>query len=383
MTTTFNPARLTLARQCRGLKKQQLAELADISIRSITNYESGKLAPAPQGLSLLAAALNFPIEFFYGQSLEVPSPSAVNFRAMTKMTASQRDSALGTGALAVLFSEWLQENFKLPSVDLPDLSDQTDPEAAANRLRELWGIDQRKSITNMVHLLESKGVRVFSLSIESKYVDAFSMWHRGVPYVFLNGMKSSERSRFDAAHELAHLVLHPAHGSKGQDVEREANAFASAFLMPRDTVLAAGTRGASLPQIVRLKSKWNVSVAAMARRLHDVGMLTEWQYRTVSIEIGRRGYSTNEPQEGPREVSLILSKVFRSLRAKGKPRRLITDTLKISASDLNDMVFGLALAVKETNVGPRVHTAFVGASAPSSPPKLTVHVGGKTNGRQG
>ena len=34
-------------------------------------------------------------------------------------------------------------------------------------------------------------------------MDAYSFWRRGVPYVFLNTMKSAERSRMDAAHELA------------------------------------------------------------------------------------------------------------------------------------------------------------------------------------
>jgi Zn-dependent peptidase ImmA (M78 family) len=54
----------------------------------------------------------------------------------------------------------------------------------------------------------------------------------------LNTFKSAERSRFDAAHELAHLVLH-IHGmtSGGRDIEREADMFASAFLINRGDLI--------------------------------------------------------------------------------------------------------------------------------------------------
>ena len=81
-------------------------------------------------------------------------------------------------------------------------------------------------------------------------VDAFSMWRQETPFVFLNTQKSAERTRFDAAHELGHLVLH-RHGSpQGQDAEREANAFASAFLMPRASVLANAPRMATLDHLI-------------------------------------------------------------------------------------------------------------------------------------
>src|SRR5438094_162699 len=84
-----------------------------------------------------------------------------------------------------------------------------------------------------------------ALAIDAKEVDAFSMWHGETPFVFLNTKKSCERSRFDAAHELGHLVLHRHGVPQGQQAEAEANAFASAFLMPRASVLAMAPRFAN------------------------------------------------------------------------------------------------------------------------------------------
>jgi len=43
-------------------------------------------------------------------------------------------------------------------------------------------------------------------------------------------------SRFDAAHELGHLIMH--HDAEPGDLymERQADAFAAAFLMPAETI---------------------------------------------------------------------------------------------------------------------------------------------------
>jgi Zn-dependent peptidase ImmA (M78 family) len=79
-----------------------------------------------------------------------------------------------------------------------------EPEVAAQALRAEWGLGERP-IQNMLHLLEANGVRVFSLPRDNASVNAFSVWHGAIPYVFLTTDKSGERGRFDCAHELGHL----------------------------------------------------------------------------------------------------------------------------------------------------------------------------------
>src|SRR5205807_2630424 len=124
-----------------------------------------------------------------------------------------------------------------------------------------WGLGQL-AISHMVKLLETKGVRVFSLVENAKEVDAFSTWKGGTPYIFLNTYKSSSHNRYDAAHELGHLVLHKHGAVGGQVAEKEANLFAAAFLMPRSSVIAAAPRFATMPHLIQLKRKWLVSVSA-------------------------------------------------------------------------------------------------------------------------
>jgi Zn-dependent peptidase ImmA (M78 family)/DNA-binding XRE family transcriptional regulator len=338
----FNPKRLTLARRRRGLTKTKLAKAIGVEVRSITAYETDEFRPEKDRLAELGATLRFPVAFFLGDDPEEIAPDIVSFRSMSKMTAGQRDSAIGAGAIALMLNEWIEARFDLPTAELPDLSQEASPEAAADTMRRLWGLGEL-SIKNMIHLLEAKGVRVFSLSIDTAQLDAFSMWHAATPFVFLNTQKSCEHSRFDAAHELGHLVLHRHAGSKGQEAEREANAFASAFLMPRASVLSNAPHMATVDQLIRFKALWTVSVAALAYRLHDVRLVSDWHYRSLCIEIAQRGYRKKEPNEAPRETSQVLAKVFAALRDEGTTKAEIAAALSIHVEEIDELVFGLAL----------------------------------------
>ena len=322
---------------------KQLAQRIGVEPRSISAYEKGEFVPRGNKLERLAQALDFPETFFFGDDLDEPAPDAASFRSLTKMTASQRNTALGSGTIGILLNDWIEARFELPMANLPDLSQEVSPEAAAHLLRRTWGLGELP-IKNMIHLLESKGVRVFSLVMDALEVDAFSMWRQETPFVFLNTQKSAERTRFDAAHELGHLVLH-RHGSpQGQDAEREANAFASAFLMPRASVLANAPRMATLDHLIQLKKYWTVSVAALVYRFHAVGVLTDWHHRSLYIEIGKRGYRVNEPNESPRESSQLLQKIFASIRADGMTQRDIAEALSVNQEEIQELVFGLTIS---------------------------------------
>lgn len=338
----FNPSRLTLARKRRGLTMTRLAELIGVEPRSVSAYENGEFTPDPERREQLAKVLRFPVSFFAGDDLEQLAPDIASFRALSKMTAAKRDMALGAGTIALLLNNWIERRFELPQPSLPDLSQEGGPEAAAAAMRQLWNLGELP-VKNMVHLLELRGVRVFSLAIDAREVDAFSMWHDSKPFIFLNTMKSAEHSRFDAAHELGHLVLHRHGEPQGQEAEREAHAFAAAFLMPRGSVLANAPKFATVDHLVQLKKYWTVSVAALAYRLHAVGALSEWHYRQLYMDISKRGFRTREPEESSRETSQVLAKVFAALRDESVAKRDIAAQLNITPEEIEQLVFGLAV----------------------------------------
>jgi Zn-dependent peptidase ImmA (M78 family) len=201
----------------------------------------------------------------------------------------------------------------------------------------------------MVHLLEANGVRVFSLARERRDVDAFSFWHEGVPFVILNTLKTGERGRFDAAHELGHLVLHGHNdcSSWPKESEQDANTFASAFLMPRMSVRVRVPSNPTTDQILRAKQYWRVAALALAYRVNEVGMFTEWNYRRCVIELGKLGYRTGEPRGIPRERSRALDKVFQGLRKQCTSARDVAAMLNIDVEDLNSLVFGLVMTAHD------------------------------------
>ena len=341
MIAVFNAVRFEVARKRRGLTKSEVASRIGVDLRAVTAYERGEYEPSFDTLVQIARSLDFPIGWFSEGVLHQPSPQTASFRSQARMSASNRDATLACGALAFLLNDWLESRFALPVPDLPDLREE-EPEAAAITLRQHWGLGERP-IKNVVHLLESKGVRVFSMAEDTTEIDAFSFWRETTPFVFLNTMKSAERSRFDAGHELGHLVLHRHADPKGKEAEHQANGFASAFLMPRGSILGHAPVLPSLNELIKLKPYWIVSVAALAYRLHQLGALTDWHYRSLCIEMGQRGHRTNEPDEAPREMSLVFPQLFKVLREDKVTRADIAGELQINVEELDKLVFGLML----------------------------------------
>lgn len=340
----INPSQITFARVRRRLTKAQLAKELGVTSRSIQNYETGSSAPDSETLAKMAKLLNFPQQFFcIEESMPIIGEHAASFRSLSKMSDAMKNCALSAGAIAFNINDWIEERFNLPQADLPDLSDLP-PEEAAATLRRMWGLGSAP-IPNMIHLLESKGIRVFSLAEEAREVDAFCTWHGSKPFVFLNTMKSAERSRFDAAHELGHLVrdvYSMRHGeTRGIEMEREADAFAGAFLMPSESVVANKPPAFTIKYLLKLKHYWGVSLAALAYRFNALGQVTEWGYRNLCIEIAKAGYRSNEPEPMEREVSQLLVKVFDVLQAQKVGRAEIARGLCISVDEINALTFKL------------------------------------------
>ena len=343
MPPEFNYTRLDLARRRRGFAKSALAEAAHITPQSLAGYRAQTRVPSPETIGRFADLLQFPQEFFFGPMLEEPPRDGSSFRSFSRLTARLKDQALAAGTLAIALSKWIDERFNLQEPSIPDYPG-VEPEEAAMAVRAEWGLGEQP-VRNMIHRLESHGVRVFSLAEDTGDMDAFSCWMGGdTPFVFLNTMKSAERSRMDAAHELGHLVLHRHHhDARRRDAEREADQFGAAFLMPRGSVLANAPRRGPLASIIAKKHYWGVSVANLTFRMHKVRLLTDWEYRALFTEIGRRGYRRQEPNPARHETSQVLAKVFASLREDGVTMSQIARNLSVYADELRKVVFGLVL----------------------------------------
>lgn len=344
----LTPSRLALARKRRGLTLVELGRQVGITAQSLSNAECGRQSLSNQTLDRIAEVLDYPTTFFLQEDLEELTPDQVTFRARSKTSARAKNAVLSSARIVVELQAWIEELFDLPVNQVPTVDRKMTPSVAAEYVRARWGLNATQKVANMVKLLESRGVAVYSIPPEYADVDAFSFCWRAKPFVMLNTMKTPERSRFDAAHELGHLVLHSERNqcSESKVLEREANEFASAFLMPELSVRQHfGESSPTTDQVIRSKLKWCVAALALTYRLHELEILSDWNYRQMLLRLGSLGYGTGEPEGiNQRESSAILRKVLDSLRHDKIPFSKISHDLAITPNELAKLMFGLAIA---------------------------------------
>jgi Zn-dependent peptidase ImmA (M78 family) len=202
----------------------------------------------------------------------------------------------------------------VPQVDVPPRSFE-EIESVAEAVRAEWGLGLGP-ITNLVALLESKGIVVLKLSHAEADVDAFCVRSDQRPLVFLVSAKDSpSRARMDGGHELAHLVMHHDVAPGSSAMEREANRFASAFLFPREHFLKEGPRSLNWGLMYELKQRWGISVAAIVRRSFDLGMIGEATYRRGFMHLNKTGQRRREDHEPPAEEPTLMRESLRLLAA--------------------------------------------------------------------
>lgn len=338
----FNPKNLQLARSRRQLTIKSLAEAVGLSPRIVALYEKDYCTYEPKERTIAAYenTLKFPRAFLLDtKKVEFVDASTVSFRSLKSMKASQQHAAIAAGSIGLLINKFYEERFNLPACNLLDLRG-CDAITASKLLRDHWRLGLQ-SIDNIIHLLEIHGVRVFSLAENTASVDAFSFWKDDVPYVFLNTQKSGERSRFDAAHELAHLILHKHGSCFNKDVEKEADEFAAHFLMPAQTVLPYKSKFIQLDQIIDIKANWKTSAMALIVHMFNVGALTEWQHRQLIIDASKKGLRKKEINGISRETSLLHSKMIESMQHEGKTISKIAEELQLPLCELTSLVFKL------------------------------------------
>ena len=138
--------------------------------------------------------------------------------------------------------------------------------------------------------------------------------------------------------ELAYFFL----DAVTKSIMAELNgAFASAFLMPKESVTANQPPVYTIKYLMKLKHYWGVSLAALAYRFNALGLVSEWNYRSLCIEIAKSGYRTNEPEPMERETSQLLTKVLDILHSRKQGRREIAESLCLSVDEINALTFQL------------------------------------------
>lgn len=325
----------------RGFTQVALGRELGVSKQYISQLETAVLSPTREMVERIARVLEFPIVFFFGERVEPLAANAPSFRAQRKMTSTIRNAGLGgADVAAAIIAADFEKRFTLPQIDIPDLGTlSSKPEEAADILRARWNLGY-EPITNVVHLLESKGVKVFWLNIDAPSLDAISFWYDSKPFVILNQHKDAgDRGRFDASHELGHLVLHQ-HDTSNLDnkaVESEAHRFASAFLLPRATFELECPETPDFNKLYQLKVRWRVAIQAMIYRGHELGIFSDWQKQQAFQKMQVSGEKKREKVFIQREESKLHEMIFERLTSTGMSMGQYADELGLKLTDLQEL----------------------------------------------
>lgn len=311
----FNGSRLREGRIYRGFTITDLADNLGVSKQMISKYENDKAVPTFESLLQISQLLKFPKEYFYENAIEVKTGNTY-FRSLLTTGKKEREMQHDRVKYLTIIRSLLEEYVDFPELDVPDFTerDTENVEEIAERLRESWGLGD-KPVKDIVYLLETKGFVISSLNLDKKSIDAFGSQHevKGKQYysiVLGNDKNSFYRRQFDVAHELGHKVLHDPYMNlddlskeEFKQIEQEANDFAAAFLLPKDSFYRdVSIHPNDLMYYKTLKKKWCVSIGAMVMRAYKLGVISDGTYQYMQRSISQKGWRTKEPLDDIKDM---------------------------------------------------------------------------------
>lgn len=349
----FQKDRLVQARKARGLTAISLADMAGLGQATISQYEKGAQKPRQENLDKLAELLNVPPAFFL-KPLDIEKPERLFYRSMSAATKASRDRAEARYGWALETMAYLLEYFDFPTLRLPELEIPDDHRDIADRqieffaeqLRAHWTLGDGP-VANMVRTLESNGIPVWRTAFEANTLDAFSEYRLPHPIVVLSSDKQNYyRSRFDAAHELGHLVMHRQVDQsllrKAADfklIENQAHRFAGALLLPA-VAYSNEVWAPTIDAFRALKPRWNASIGFQIRRCQDLGLVNEQQSKRLWINLSRRGWRKREPLDDStvaEKPNLIRQSIEMLVKEGVKTREQVAIDLCLAATDIEKL----------------------------------------------
>jgi len=322
--TAAHAGMLVLARESRGMTQAEVAEAmtrdsADVPVSQgyVSKAEAGRLEVTGPRLALYAAALEYPAGVLCADpEIHGVGVGLVHHRkraslgapALRRIHAELALARMQAGALIALGGVQPEHRFRRIEID-----DFDTPSDAAITLRRDWHLPPG-TVHQLVTVIEDAGGLVLVRDLGARELDAVTQWMQGEPPLFLVSARApADRFRFSLAHELGHVIMHGEPGATAVQ-ERQADEFASEFLMPADAIRAELANGQlDLPRLISLKHRWGVSMAALLRRASTLGVITDWQYRNLMVEMSALGYRTQEPgdvaREHPRVIPALVSRL--------------------------------------------------------------------------
>ena len=292
--------RLKSARKMAGLSMEDLAKKAGniVTRQSISKYEKGLMNPSSDVLICLADTLEVRPEYFFRKNtIEL---AGMQFRKRANLpvkiieSLKQRTIDFLERYIELESILGVQEKFSNPLIDF-NIKTIQDVEKAALKLRAAWKLGLAP-LSNLLELLEENGIRVHEVQNIDDF-DGLSARVGDFHVIVINNTLSTDRIRFTAAHELAHILCE---FPKNYQKEKLCHAFAGAFLLPKailERELMKKREQISLWELEEIKQLYGISIQAIVKRAHMLGIVSDFFYRNFQVMLNRKGWKKKEPFE--------------------------------------------------------------------------------------
>lgn len=346
--------RLAQARRMRGMSLRALAEATGgkITYNALHRYELGQMMPSDDVLIAVADALDQALDFFFRPA--TVKLQEIKFRKTSGLGAKSED-AIREKALD--FFERYQEieyilslsaEFKDPLGRQFRMAKPEDTETAAEKIRKDWKLGE-DALPSVVEILEGKGVKVFEVEAPDRF-SGFAGWTDGHPVMVLAKALNADipRKRLTALHELAHILFRSRTAMSHKEMEHYCFRFAGAMLIPRKVFKAdwGGFRHrVSLEELIDLKRRYGISLAAIMYRANDLGLVDKALYDHFQIVRRKRGWHLpgKEPGEYPgieissRFEQLVLRAASEEIITRSKGAALLNEPVASFSRKLGDL----------------------------------------------
>lgn len=355
-------------RVVKKFTQEALAEKAGISLLAYRNMESGKSEPSINSLTKIAEVYQIDIgEFFQKYQSQILK---VRFRALEKKNIRKREEIIYE------VDAWLKKYNKLISdLNLTDEykyklkyleTETTDPIQMAKIAREAFGLQTQETVKDICNLIEFRaGIKILAKQFNSDSFFGLSLEdiNQGKVIVVNTWDRISvERRIFSIAHELGHILLHFNSvqnnlTSEDKTEEKEANQFASHFLMPQEDFIKVWNSSANndfVDRVIRVKQIFRVSYQVVLYRLSEYVKENDinfdvWKFFNISY---MRKYKVKIDRT--KELNSVLDTNSRELRAlsnqfyaSGRLAELVKKAVDKNIINLDTAADILNISVKE------------------------------------
>lgn len=316
--------RFKSARLLSGYSLQDLADKLEnkITRQGLHKYEKGEVIPDSDMINLLSNALRVNPDYFFRETNV--QLGELEFRKLKKLPAKEQSKIIETTKDTLSRYLELEEiigietSFVNPLHDWPVIDSFEKVEEASLKVRAAWNLGTGP-IANSFELLEDNHIKVIEVHSEDSF-DGLQTWvNSNIPVIAINmsGLKSPDRLRFTALHELGHLLL-PLTGLTEKARENYCHQFAAAMLFPREIAfkeLGKSRNKLYVQELGVLKQQYGISIQAIIYRAKELGIISDAYKKQFLFFMDQNHWRVVEPIafEGIEKSNRFKQLIFRAL----------------------------------------------------------------------